>query len=220
MNARGDVRSVTSKIIPRHSRKIEDDRWNRDKRRLFPRTFRNIFCSKSWNGGGVIRGLLVRTADVMEAITVAEDRAESRETLGIPPDPGSTFMPCEKPRGNYLPAAHGGIRRTFCDGLAGLLGCASKSRTCLMELEPFWKFDRREQPAYPTVSFFLSLFPFAIFSRSYSRSLAPSFQSPGSVRCLAFLRGFRLQGQLRFHVSRRRSFSNHLHSMRGICRTV
>lgn len=42
---------------------------------------------------------------------------------------------------------HGGIRRTFCDGLVELAHCRSESRTCLMELEPFWKFDRREQPA-------------------------------------------------------------------------
>ena len=55
-----------------------------------------------------------------------------------------------------FPAAHGGIRWTFRDelGSVGFFGCTSESRTCLMELEPFWKFDRREQPTSQSFSLF------------------------------------------------------------------
>lgn len=69
--------------------------------------------------------------------------------------------------GTIFLQAHGGIRRTFCDGLVELAHCRSESRTCLMELEPFWKFDRREQPA--SRSSVPPLCPPAVvFFRSYS----------------------------------------------------
>lgn len=92
-------------------------------------------------------------------ITDTEDRAQSRETLGDPRYRGSTFRPTarEKRRGKTIfPAAHGGIRWTFRDEFrsVGLSGCTSESRTCLMELEPFWKFDRREQPTSQSFSLF------------------------------------------------------------------
>lgn len=54
----------------------------------------------------------------LDIITNAkEDRGESRETLGI-------VDRFSKTKGEtILPASHGGIRRTFCDGLADLFGC-------------------------------------------------------------------------------------------------
>lgn len=77
-----------------------------------------------------------------------------------------------------FPAVCGGIRGTFCDGLVGFFGCTSRSRTCLMDLEPFWKFDRREQPtsqSFPhfSLSLFLSFcnlfsFLFAFLFRRFS----------------------------------------------------
>lgn len=81
-----------------------------------------------------------------------------------------------KRRGNYLSLTHGGIRRTFCDGLVELAHCRSESRTCLMELEPFWKFDRREQPA--SRSSVLALRPLAIvFFRSYLLFFSAYFET-------------------------------------------
>jgi len=75
----------------------------------------------------------------------------------------------EKREWNYLPAkVHGDIRRTFC------AHCRSESRTCLMELEPFWKFDRREQPASRSSVPPLRS-PAVVFFRSYSfSSLTPN----------------------------------------------
>lgn len=88
----------------------------------------------------------------------------------------------------------GGIRRTFCDGLVELARCRSESRTCLMELEPFWKFDRREQPASrssvpprrplaPRCRFLLPLTrPFARSrKRSGARALPPSLSHSASL---------------------------------------
>lgn len=73
-----------------------------------------------------------------------------------------------------------GIRRAFCDGLAGFSRCRSKSRTCLMELEPFWKFDRREQPGSrfpPPLSYSLLFFliPFSTILFSLFAGITANF---------------------------------------------
>jgi len=79
----------------------------------------------------------------------------------------------------------GDIRRTFCDGLVELAHCRSESRTCLMELEPFWKFDRREQPA--SRSSMPLLCPLAIvFFRSYSLFFFASKSSSFSFSRIPF----------------------------------
>lgn len=94
----------------------------------------------------------------------------------------------------------GGIRRTFCDGLVELARCRSESRTCLMELEPFWKFDRREQPA--SQPFFRAASPFSLAPRSLSFALTLPFlrsreHSSPIPPSLAFRQsGFKLLSQL------------------------
>lgn len=79
-------------------------------------------------------------------------------------------------RGPIFLQTRWGIRRTFCDGLVELAHCRSESRTCLMELEPFWKFDRREQPASrssvpPLCS------PAIVFFHSYSLFFSAYFET-------------------------------------------
>lgn len=82
----------------------------------------------------------------------------------------------KREKGTIFLQTHWGIRRTFCDGLVELAHCRSESRTCLMELEPFWKFDRREQPASrssvpPLCS------PAIVFFHSYSLFFSAYFET-------------------------------------------
>jgi len=98
-----------------------------------------------------------------------KDRVQSCEIRG------SIFREKLKENGRELSAPVDSftrnIRRTFCDGLVELARCRSESRTCLMELEPFWKFDRREQQA----------------SQPASRSFIPSLHLLAVVFCSYFL---------------------------------
>lgn len=118
-----------------------------------------------------------------------KDRAQSCETPRGDPwidFPGrKKSEKRKKGEGTIFLQAHGSIRRTFCDGLVELAHCRSESRTCLMELEPFWKFDRREQPASrSSVPPLCVLLPSSSFVLTRSFSSLTSKSSSFSISCI------------------------------------